>query len=273
MKINKEDNQYYGSYFEQAIVSVVNQTEISNKTNFSFSVDEIEEMNSDAKKLVKEIFPDAQSAVHIGKNTSLKSGDIIVDGEIVEIKYVANGTGTHFNTSVNYTHEVFDYNSMSSFMRERGLYDDAKNLFGAKYLVNTENTSPMSQKDSSALRGDSSLSKAYADYKKREASLRAEYVKDFLFFLNEDPDRAMLFVSHMISKEIANKEVADRLIVFNHQSKEIINISKSDLFLRGNKNGLSLSGKYSITNGDIKATFSWQNGVGLNNPTIRVFLT
>lgn len=49
-------------------------------------------------------------------------------------------------------------------------------------------------------------------------------------------------------------------------SKEEI-LSKSDSSL-----GLKISGKNSISNGFVRATFSWQNGIGLNNPTIRVFI-
>lgn len=126
MKIKKEDNQYYGSYFEQAIVSLINKEEVVNKTKFSFSDSEIEELNSDAKKTVQTVFPLAQKAKHIGSKTSTESGDILLQDKAIEIKYVMGGSGTHFNTSVNYTEEVFGYESMSSFMRRSGLYDKAQ---------------------------------------------------------------------------------------------------------------------------------------------------
>lgn len=273
MKIKKEDNQYYGSYFEQAIVSLINKEEITNKTEFPFSLSEIEELNSDAKKAVCTAFSLVHEAEHIGSETSARNGDILIQDKTVEIKYVAGGKGTHFNTSVNYTEEVFNYESMSSFMRRLGLYDKAQELFGHEYKVNVLGNSPLSQKDSSSLRHRSDLADAYMLYKEKEAELRAGYVSSFLAFLNESPDRAILFMSNMISKEASHKKIADQLVIFNHKTKNVTALTKEDISIRVNENPLRLSGKYSITNGEVRVTFSWQNGVGLNNPTLRVFLT
>lgn len=140
------------------------------------------------------------------------------------------------------------------------------------YKVNTSNNSPLSQKDSSSLRHNADLANAYKLYKEEEAKLRAEYVCNFLTFLNEVPDRTILFMSNMISKEVSHKKVADQLVIFNHKTKNITTLTKEDISARVNKKPLRLSGKYSITNEEVKVTFSWQNGIGLNNPTLRVFL-
>ena len=55
MKIDKENNQYYGQFIEEAINSIINQTEIKNTTNFFFTDEEIEEMTQDAKDIAREI--------------------------------------------------------------------------------------------------------------------------------------------------------------------------------------------------------------------------
>lgn len=272
MRFSKQNNQYYGSYFEQAIVSLINREKTENNTTFSFTKEEMEEMNEDAKKLTKQIFPNETKAQHTGINTSLASGDIIVNGKDIEIKYVSSGNGTHFNTSVSYTEEALDYQSMSNFMREQGLYDLARESFGEIYDVNPQNTSPVTMKTSSLIRKDKGLTERYSLYKEEEARLRAKYVEDFLQHLNSNVDKATAFISHMLSKEISNKSLADKLIVFNHENKTVTEFDKEELLLRKDNSELTLQGEYSITNGKIKATFSWQNGIGLNNPTIRVFL-
>lgn len=51
MKIEKKNNQYYGQFIEEAINSIINQTEIKNNTNFLFTNEEIEEMIQDARSI------------------------------------------------------------------------------------------------------------------------------------------------------------------------------------------------------------------------------
>lgn len=272
MKISKSNNQYYGSYFEQAITSLINKEEISNKVAFSFSPAEMVEMNADAQQLVSNVFADAHQAEHIGTKTSSLNGDILIDGKTVEVKYVAGGSGTHFNTSVAYTKDSLGFMSMIDFMKERGMFQKAQDLFGDKYTVSLTNNSPVSNTLSSAIRRDSDKAEAYAEYKKEEAQLRKEYVQMFLEFLKSNKEKAAQFIYQMVSKETSNKEVADTLVVFDHKKKTVVSLTKEEILAKSDSSDLKLSGKNSITNGLIKATFSWQNGVGLNNPTIRVFL-
>ena len=67
MKIDKENNQYYGQFIEEAINSIINQTEIKNTTNFFFIIEEIEEMTQDAKDIAREI--QGYRSVYVRKNT------------------------------------------------------------------------------------------------------------------------------------------------------------------------------------------------------------
>lgn len=272
MRIAKAVNQYYGSYFEQAIASIINEVEVSNTTGFSFPKGHEAEIETDARSVVDKYFSDAKAAKHIGRETSSKSGDIIIDGVSYEIKYVSGGAGTHFNTSVSYTKNL-GYISMVDFMRSEGLFKLAAENFGSKYSVNEKNISPVSNQVSSAIRKDPELASSYENYKKIEASTRAKYVKDFLNFLQENPEKAEQFIYQMVSKETANKEVSDVLIVFDHGKKTSISLSKEEILSKTDSSlGLKISGKNSISNGFVRATFSWQNGIGLNNPTIRVFI-
>ena len=78
MKIDKENNQYYGQFIEEAINSIINQTEIKNTTNFFFTNEEIEEMTQDAKDIAREI--QGYQSVYVGRNTGKENCDLIVDG-------------------------------------------------------------------------------------------------------------------------------------------------------------------------------------------------
>ena len=136
MRIAKAVNQYYGLYFEQAIASIINEVEVSNTTGFSFPKGHEAEIEADARSVVDKYFSDAKVAKHIGRETSSKSGDIIIDGVSYEIKYVSGGAGTHFNTSVSYTKNL-GYISMVDFMKSVGLFKLAAESFGSKYSSRT----------------------------------------------------------------------------------------------------------------------------------------
>ena len=63
--------------------------------------------------------------------------------------------------------------------------------------------------------------------------------------------------------------IADFLLVYNYKkhTAKIVNIH--DIIVN---NSIRINGQSLIFGDKIRITLSWQNGVGLNNPTIRVFL-
>ena len=79
------------------------------------------------------------------------------------------------------------------------------------------------------------------------------------------------FIKNLITKEVSNKNMPDRLIVFNHDTKWIREFNKQDILTRLVDDNLILSGG-TIKMYGVHFTIAWQNGTGLNNPTIRVFL-
>ena len=79
------------------------------------------------------------------------------------------------------------------------------------------------------------------------------------------------FIKNLITKEASNKSMPDRLIVFNHDTKWIREFNKQDILTCLVNDNLALSGG-TIKMYGVHFTIAWQNGTGLNNPTIRVFL-
>lgn len=270
MNIPKDKNQYYGAFFEQAIVSLINKVEIINSTGYDFPEGDLTKMINDASILVESSFKHSKQAIRIGSATVKANADILVDGIEYEVKYVSGGKGTHYNTSTDYT-EKLGYSSYSKLLKISGYYDFCEYLFGEDFNISKKNNSPVSNTDSSIIRKSEKYEIAYQELKKIESINREFYVKCFLNFLNSQPEKLKEFLSDMINKTKSGKSLAHKLIVFNHSSStyEIINSENIESL---SNSSLKPSGKFSLKNDFIRITFSWQNGVGLNNPTIRVFI-
>ena len=265
MKITKANNRHYGQYFEQALESIINNEVIQNKTGFTFPQEHTDIMCTHAKKLAN--YLNSKEAKRVGDKTSNESCDLKIDGQEIELKYVGSGSGTYFNTSMEYI-VTLGFPSYHSCLEMGGYIEALKGLFGDK--VKEDNISPVSNADSSFIRAN--YPEVYTKLSAWEGKIRALYVKEFFNFLQQNPDKKAQFITDMITKDVSGKHIPDRLIVFNHSSETITDWSKKYLTSLADNDIINLSGKYSINFGNAKATFAWQNGTGLNNPTIRVFI-
>ncbi len=266
LNVTKATNQYYGKYFENAICSYINHTEIKNLTNFNqFSEEDLKIMSEDAKVVAK--YLNANNAVWVGDKTSKENCDIIVDNEHIEIKYVSQGTGTYFNTSIyEFCNYGFDYRA---YLNKYGFYDvlsEELKPFNIKF--SRKNKSPVTQKDSSLIRHN--YPNTYNTIQNTEAKIRKIFIYDLTSYFKSNPNELYSFISDMINKKTStiNKNKPDRIIVYNYTKNEISDINLNNL---NYDDTISLTDKgFSV--GDIRIQIGWQNGNALNNPTIRVFL-
>lgn len=264
MRVSKANSRHYGQYFEQAVESIVNKNGIENQTGFTFPAEHINLMDKHAKQLGD--YLSAENAKRVGEQTSSESCDIKIDGQEVELKYVGSGSGTYFNTSMEYV-TTLGFTSYHEFLKATGYLKKLKEVFGD--MVSLENVSPVSNASSTTIRHE--YPEVYQKFAAWENKIRTVYVKKLFEFLNENPEARAKFISDMITKDASGKHVPDRLIVFNHSDETITEFSKENLTDMKNNDIIELSG-FSIKFGNAKATFAWQNGTGLNNPTIRVFI-
>jgi len=267
MKIAKKDNQHYSKYFEQAINSIINNEEIINNTEKKFTIAEMKEMNNDAQLLVD--FLNVKNSVYIGDKTSKENGDLLLDGKVTEIKYVSNDSkGTYYNTSVKYFENI-GLPSFHDYLRDMGYLDFLLNLFPD--MVKVDNSSPVTQAQSSIIRNQ--FKDVYEkEIKPREAAIRTKYVKDLYDIIKDSKAIQTEIARHMISKETSGKEAPERLIAFEHESKKIFSVDRAELLEYGKTNTFELAKNYSFVFDHFRMTIAWQNGTGLNNPTIRVYL-
>lgn len=267
MNISKANNQYYGKYFEQAIASIINKEEIKNNTDFTFSCEEIEKMNSDARICAKYI--NGNNAIYTGNETSKQSCDLIVDSQEIELKYTKNSNGTYFNTTVEYFTKNFNIPSFKQFLKEDGVLSYLEKFFGNSVYNN--NISPASKKDGDAFRHN--YPEEYKILTSIEKPSRKRYVNYLYNYFCNNKESLAKFARDMITKEESSKHIPDRLIIYTYDNCEVIEYSKRDIFdLSKDVSFFKISGDFSLKFPNFKATIAWQNGTGLNNPTIRIFI-
>lgn len=259
----KADNQYFGKFFEQCVVAKINNEAIPEYKDYIFTKEEKEQLEKEAK-LIADYLDTNLKATWIGGNTANESGDVILsDGTIIELKRVSSGGGTYFNTSIYYFNSIgFNF---KDYMAKYGLYDAIDNI---GFKANRQNNSPVSQAISSEIRHNHS-----EEYNKfvvpTDLIVRKNFLKDLSEFFNSHPDKLYQFYSDMINKTTTTikKQIPNRYIIFNYANQKITELQISE---DKNIQKVSYTNAGMIIN-DIRIAISWSNGVGLNNPTIRVF--
>lgn len=265
---NRADNQYYGKYRECCVVAHLNNTTIDYHENYIFTKEEQETLFNEAKLIAD--FLGNHTATYLGNHTSTESGDILLDtGDVIEIKTVSAGSGTYFNTSIYYFSKFgFDF---KEYMTKYGLYDAIEDNFGSIVKVSRKNNSPVNQSSSSLIRHN-----YYSEWKEKivpvDEIMREKFTQDIANYFIQNTDKIYEFISDMLNKNSATskKTSPDRMIVLNYKKNTVREIDLKD-FKENISTNIKVTNKGLII-GNVRLAFSWQNGVGLNNPTIRVYL-
>ena len=276
MANKKADNQWYGKGFERAIVKIKNN--LSKENPYPEHIPAL-----DWFKILKhaaifisqyeERYGKIITIVWIGNKTNSADGDLIINGEIVEIKYTENnGNGTWFNTTLFNTKNRYGFlKTYKEYMIENHLYDVLVEHLGNK--VSYENDSPVDQKLASDIKNNDT--EWYKYYTKLEEKVRMKFTKDFFEYLKNNPQIENQFVIDAVTKGICNKRIPDKLVVFHYGKDTIQNIyTKNDLmnFYGDGKVSMTKRQKLGMYAGNIRIAIGWQNCGGLHNPTIRGFL-
>ena len=142
-----------------------------------------------------------------------------------------------------------------------------------KDKINILNESPVSEKMSSNIQKNEI--EWYKKYSKKESIAREKLVSHVVTVLKNNPEVAAKFLSDIVSKKINCKKMPDQLIVYNHEQQKIT-------FVYDNKELKNMCNDYTVKQttrqklgfylGNFRIQIGWQNGAGLNNPTIRVFI-
>jgi hypothetical protein len=262
LDIQKAHNQYYGQYVEEAVTAIINNQEIPNNIkDYTFQQWEIDIMNEDAKAIAN--YLNATSATYTGRQTSNQSCDIIADNREIELKY-SKSNGTYYNTSVSFF-DNYGLTSFKEFLMDYGVLDFLSQFFGDKVY---NNLSPVDKTEGSTWRKENP--ELYKQLKEIEAKAREAYVEYVFNYLIEDESHIEDFVCKMLTKEGSGKHIPDSIIAYHYDIDEIVEISKEEIMSMTKNLAISRSG-YTFKFSGFHTTIAWQNGTGLNNPTIRVF--
>ena len=268
----KEYNQYYGKYLECCVVAILNNEEIKYKEKYTFTDNETIEFMKEANVIANYLGKD-YTAIYEGDKTSSASGDILLsNGQHIEIKRVSAGTGTYFNTSVYYLAKKFNFD-FKEYMKRYHLIDTLEECFGKKFQVKKTNNSPISQKDSSAIRH----TEPYATLWKEkilpiDKIVREHFVQDLAEYFKNNTNQLYILLNDLLTKNTeCNKTKPDRLIVYNYNKDYMFEINLQKIINNISTDSIRATEKGLIIN-NIRLQLGWQNGSGLNNPTIRVFL-
>lgn len=264
----RAENQYYGKYRECCVVAHLNHKDVEYHENYAFTVEEKKQL-SDEAKLIADFIGD-HTATYLGNHTANESGDILLDnGDVVEIKTVSAGTGTYFNTSIYYfTKFGFDF---KEYMAAYGLYDALEQHFGSVVSVSRKNNSPVSQANSSFIRHNYT-SEWEENIVPIDETMRIKFTQDIANYFSQNPTKVYEFISDMLNKNssTSKKSSPDRMIVLNYSKGTVREID-----LKNFKDNISTNIRTTdkgLVIGNVRIALSWQNGVGLNNPTIRAYL-
>lgn len=267
MDIKKENNQYYAEYIESKVTALINKENYilpDCLKDFSFTQDEIEEMDSDAEKIASYI--KGHKAIWVGRQCGNEKCDIIVDQiRQIELKYVGSGTGTYLNASLSYFSDKLGFTSFTEYTHKT-ICPILEKEYGKSVY---ETFSPVSMATSKDIRHNKT--ELYEQITKLDKEMRKQYVNDLFNYLKSNPDKLTLFITDCITKNINNKSTPSELIIFNHNTKKIICYSK-DTILEKIKNKEIKNAGLSLVFDNFRVSIGWQNGNGLNNPTFRVFL-
>lgn len=263
LNISKENNQYYAQYVEEAVTAIINNSPITNNVkDFQFQEWEIDIMNEDAATIAAYI--NARRAEYMGRKTSLASCDIIADGKEIELKY-SKDNGTYYNASITYF-DQFGLTPFKQYMIDYGVLSFLAEYFGDKVY---NNISPVGAKEGSVW--SKANPELYEQLKNIEAEARKAYTTQVFNYLMEDESRIKYFAQQMLTKESSGKHTPDSVIIYHYNTDELIEFTKEEILAMAS-NTMTRGGDFTFKFNGFHTTIAWQNGTGLNNPTIRVYL-
>ena len=272
--INKKaDNQWFGKGFEQAIYIVFNKLPQINPYPQHIDDNNWIDMINDALIFISQYDEVITSCEWIGNKTKTEDGDLIINNKKVEVKRVSENKGTYLNTSWKNCADKYGFELNSQkFLQENNLYAELEKQFG-KNAFDAENASPFTQDQSSKIQKEHK--EWYKKYSKLESIAREKIVTQVVTKLKNNNDLTAIFLGDIISKNISNKNMPEKLVVYNY-------IKKAITFNYDNKTLKYMNKDYSITQssrqklgfsiGNFRIQIGWQNGAGLNNPTVRIFI-
>lgn len=184
----------------------------------------------------------------------------------------------YHNSTLSYFDRKLKLKSYKDFLKENNYYSFVNELLKENNLIaNIDNSSPFTIEESKIIRKQ--LKDKYSDIKDYEEKIRTFYV-DYLYKeLINNKELINILIFDLINKITFSKDkysykgIVDYYIVYLENKNKIITIKKESLEeLKNKKIEIQKTDKSIIIKDLFRIVPGWQNGTGLNNATIRIFL-
>ena len=273
----RNENQYYAEAFEIAVCRYLRVDRLSDLEFPSISSDDMLDIFDDAKTIAGIIHHTYGNGnyVYTGRSTNSQLGDITTpDGATIELKYInGRSSGTYQNTSISYF-ETLGFQSYQSFLLKHGYYNFLRNILPGSIVPNESNSSPVTMQESRVIRH------AYPNVAKKIASFEQQIRKQYVHAIGDtivSRNLVSRIADDMLEKrktsDGTNKGTPDTIIIYDYQNDKYRIITSAELSNAcHNSTTVTYNGTALVIGGIIRLQVGWQNGNGLNNPTIRVFL-
>lgn len=280
----KSENYIYGKAFEIAVAEQLGADEAL-KLSMSISSSARVKLLSDAKRVatrIKHIY-EHHRFKYVANAAHQMLGDIQCDdGSNIELKYVSSGSGTYHNTSISYL-EGLGAVPYRSYLKQNGYYDYARRIVPTDIPLNDGSSySLVSMENSRIIR--KKYPEIYKTLRRYERKIRVMYTEYIANYINEN-NLSRRVLNDMLGKRCTtgvsqgSKGIPSHLIVYNYRKKTMRILPKRKMDILAEENGalpkdecVAVARGTSILCGAIRLSLGWQNGNGLCNSTIRVFL-
>lgn len=292
---SKSENDLYGEAFEKLLVNKLGgHVKITPAEAKLISPEDVDI----AAAAIKKEFKNIRSVQHIGPAVKNESGDIKVNGKNVEVKYVGQGHGTYWNTSMEAFINMFPNSNIKSYTRTKD-FDAVRKYLDRVYkeyemdIDVFSNTSPVpSSKKFKEFRrlfdrkaydmdtletlkdefGNEYQNILFDELTELELPIRQKWVKSIIKYFENNPEEVIRLYNIILTKAASDKQTPDYYLVYNYTNKTAEITSAMDLATDDIKLKTSDEDTVSFIVGNFRLTFAWQNGTGLSNPTVRAFI-
>lgn len=292
---SKSENDLYGEAFEKLLVN-----ELGGKVKITpAEADLISQADVIiAADAIRKKFKKIRSVQHIGPAVKNESGDIKVNGKNVEIKYVGQGHGTYWNTSMEAFINMFPDSGIESYTRTKDFNAVRQYLDRVykEYEMDIDvfsNTSPVPSGekfkkfrrlfdrkayDMDTLEtlkdefGNEYQNILFDELTELELPIRQKWVKRIIKYFENNPDEIIRLYNIVLNKAASDKQTPDYYLVYNYTKQTAEITSALELATDDIKLKTSDEDTVSFIVGNFRLTFAWQNGTGLSNPTVRAFI-
>lgn len=263
----KSENQWFGKGFEIAIYIVFNKLPSINPFPEKLSTNDWQLLLADALIFINYYNSKEKiiSIEWIGNHTGTMDGDLIINGEKVEIKRVSSGLGTWGNFTINHIYKYLsnDFKPHTEFMKKVGLYDKFV-LFSKSHtwMKKAYATSPLSVEEAKKF-GDELI--------ELDEQWRKDFVKAVFEDLLKHPENIQKLTNDCVTKQISpKKNMPKKLIIYNYITNTITNFADIDLIKKEYDKTIETN-NFGILLDGIRINFSWKNHCG-HNLAMYVFL-